>query len=102
MKGFVEGSIKGWYPCHDNKLADAAIMKDNSQMTPDSIKQTSEGIFYSGDSMKMGIGVMANDRMKDFHAKLVKAGVIPDSVDISQSHTTAFADKGLLLDLKPK
>lgn len=109
VKCFVDGSITGWYNYlyNDNKAANAAIIAANPDMTQESIdyaisKLKSEGIVDSGDSLTMGIGAMTDARMKDFYAKMVKAGVIPDGVDISQSYTTAFVDKGVGLDLKPK
>lgn len=108
VKCFVDGSIKGWYTYlyGDNTAANAAIIAANPDMTQESIdyaigKLKSEGIVDSGDTLTMGIGAMTDDRMKDFYAKMVKAGVIPDGVDIAQSYTTAFVDKGVGLELKP-
>ncbi len=109
VKCFVEGSIKGWYTYlyGDNKAANEAIIAANPDMTQESIDYAithlkSEGIVDSGDTLTMGIGVITDERMKDFYAKMVKAGVIPDGIDIAQSYTTAFVGKGVGLELKPK
>lgn len=109
VKCFVDGSIIGWYHYlyGDASAANALIMKDNPDMTQESIdfaiaKMKEAGIVDSGDTETLGIGAMTDERMKDFYAKMVKAGVIPDGLDITQAYTTAFVNKGVGLDLKPK
>jgi NitT/TauT family transport system substrate-binding protein len=107
VKCFVDGSIKGWYNYlyGDNTAANALIKKDNPDMSDESIafaisKMKDAGIVDSGDTLTMGIGAMTDERMSDFYAKMIKAGVIPDGIDIKQSYTLAFVDQKVGMDLK--
>ncbi len=107
VKCFVDGSAIGWtnYLYGDNAAANALIMEANPEMTAEqidfSIAQMKEyGIVDSGDAETLGIGAMTDERNADFYAKMVKAGVIEDGIDIKQSYTLEFINKGVGLDLK--
>ncbi len=107
VKCFVEGSIKGWYNYlyGDNSAANAMIKKDNPDMSDDQIafsiaKLKEYGIVDSGDSEKMGIGAMTDERMQSFYAKMVKAGVMKEGIDIKKAYTLDFVGKGVGLELK--
>ena len=104
---FVDGTAKGWYNYlyGDNKAANEAIKKDNPDITDEqiafSISQMKKfGIVDSGDTEKLGIGAMTDERMKSFYDKMVKAKVIQAGIDISKSYTLQFVNKGVGLDLK--
>lgn len=106
---FVDASIKGWYNYmyNDRSAADALIKADNPDMTQDAIDyavevMTANGIVDSGDSLELGIGAMTDERMTDFYAKMVEAGVVPGGLDISSSYSLAFVNTGVGLDLKPE
>jgi NitT/TauT family transport system substrate-binding protein len=108
VKCFVEGSIRGWYNYiyGDNSAANDLILSDNPDMTMDKIefaiaKMKDEGIVDSGDTETLGIGAMTDERMNDFYAKMVEAGVIEAGLDISTSYSLDFVNAGLGLDLKP-
>jgi len=107
VKCFVDGSIKGWYNYlyGDNAAANAMIKKDNPDMSDESIafaieKMKEDGIVDSGDTETLGVGAMTDERMADFYAKMVAAGVIPDGIDIKQSYTLAFVNQKVGMDLK--
>jgi ABC-type nitrate/sulfonate/bicarbonate transport systems, periplasmic components len=107
VKCFVDGSAKGWYNYlyGDNSAANELIKKDNPDMSDDQIAFSIEklkeyGIVDSGDTETLGIGAMSEARMKSFYEKMVKAGVLKDGIDISQSYTLDFVNKGVGLDLK--
>lgn len=107
VKCFVEGSIKGWYNYlyNDRSAADALIKADNPDMSDDQIayavdKMKEFGIVDSGDAETMGIGVITEEKVKDFYDKMVKAGVIGDTIDWKASFDTSFAGKGVGMDLK--
>ncbi|MAA98915.1 MAG: nitrate ABC transporter substrate-binding protein [Stappia sp.] len=109
VKCFVEGSAIGWYNFlyGDNSAATKAIMSANPEMTTEQIafsieKMKEYGIVDSGDTETMGIGAMTDARMDDFYAKMVKAGVVEDGLDIKQSYTLDFVNKGVGLDIKKK
>ncbi len=109
VKRFVEASIIGWYNYlyGDNKLANAAIKKENPDMTDDKIANgialmKEYGIADSGDTLKNGIGAMTDEKMKSFFDKMVKAGVVKASVDYKKSYTLDFVNKGVGLNLRPK
>ena len=58
------------------------------------------GIVDSGDSEKLGIGAMTDERMQSFYDKMVKANVLPAGIDIKKAYTLDFVNKGVGLDLK--
>ena len=83
MQRFVDASAIGWYHYlyGDNTKANAAIKKDNPDMTDEQIafsiaKMKEYGLVDSGDTLKLGIGAMTDARMKDFFDQMVKAGVV--------------------------
>jgi NitT/TauT family transport system substrate-binding protein len=109
VQRFVDASIIGWYHYlyGDNAAANAAIKKDNPDITDGQIafsiaKMRDYGIVDSGDSLTMGIGAMTDQRMKSFFDKMVKAGVVESGLDYRKSYTLAFVNKKVGLDLRPK
>lgn len=104
---FVDGSAKGWYNYlyGDNKAANDAIKAANPDMTDEliafSIAQMKKfGIVDSGDTEKLGIGAMTDERMQGFYDKMVKAKVMKEGIDIKKAYTLQFVNKGVGLDLK--
>ena len=107
VKCFVEGSIKGWYNYlyGDNDAANALIQEANPEMTSDKIayaieKMKENGIVDSGDAETMGIGVITDEKVADFYAKMVEAGVIEDTIDPKVAYNTTWVGQGLGMDLK--
>ncbi|RUU15583.1 ABC transporter substrate-binding protein, partial [Mesorhizobium sp. M6A.T.Ca.TU.002.02.2.1] len=85
---FVDGSAKGWYNYlyGDNAAANAAIKKDNPDISDEQIAFSIEqmkkfGIVDSGDTEKLGIGAMTDARIQSFYDKMVKAKVVPADID---------------------
>ncbi|MCC6203541.1 MAG: ABC transporter substrate-binding protein [Hyphomicrobiales bacterium] len=104
---FVDGSAKGWYNYlyGDNKAANEMIKKDNPDITDEQIAFTISqlkkfGIVDSGDSEKLGIGAMTDEKMQDFYDKMVAAKVIKPGIDIKKAYTLDFVNKGVGLELK--
>ncbi|MBZ9745374.1 ABC transporter substrate-binding protein [Mesorhizobium sp. CO1-1-7] len=104
---FVDGSAKGWYKYlyGDNKAANDMIKKDNPDMSDEQIAFSIEqmkkfGLADSGDTEKLGIGAMKEERIKSFYDKMVKAKVTPEGIDITKAYTLAFINKGVGLELK--
>ena len=109
VQRFVEASAIGWYHYlyGDNGKANAAIKKDNPDITDDQIafsinKMKEYGLVDSGDTLKLGIGAITDARVKDFFEQMVKAGVVKSDVDYKKAYTIQFVDKGVGLDLRPK
>ena len=109
VQRFVEASMIGWYHYlyGDNTKANAAIKKDNPDITDDQIafsiaKLKEYGVIDSGDTLKLGIGAITDARVKDFFEQMVKAGVVKPDVDYKKAYTTQFVDKGVGVDLRPK
>jgi NitT/TauT family transport system substrate-binding protein len=109
VQRFVDASAVGWYHYlyGDNSKAIAAIKKDNPDITDEQIafsiaKLKEYGLVDSGDTLKLGIGAMTDARMKDFFDRMVKAGVVKDSIDYKKAYTLQFVDKGVGLELRPK
>ncbi len=109
VQRFVDASAIGWYHYlyGDNAKANAAIKKDNPDITDEQIafsiaKLKEYGVVDSGDTLKLGIGAMTEARMKDFFDQMVKAGVVKSDVDYKKAYTLQFVDKGVGVDLRPK
>ena len=109
VQRFVDASMIGWYNYlyGDNAKANAAIKKDNPDISDDQIaysiaKMKQYGIVDSGDTKTLGIGAMTDERQKDFFDKMVKAGVIAGDLDYKKSYTIQFVNKKVGLDLEPK
>jgi NitT/TauT family transport system substrate-binding protein len=109
VQRFVDASIIGWYNYiyGDNRKANELIKKHNPEMTDDLIafsiaKMREYGIVDSGDSLKLGVGVVTEARVKSFFDKMVKAGVVNASVDWRQALNTRFIGKKVGMELRPK
>jgi NitT/TauT family transport system substrate-binding protein len=109
VQRFVDASTIGWYHYlyGDNAKANAAIKKDNPEMTDEQIeysvgKLKEHGIIDSGDTLTKGIGAMTDERVKDFFDQMVKAGLVKPTTDFRKAYTLQFVNKGVGLDLRPK
>lgn len=109
VQRFVDASTIGWYHYlyGDNKAANDMIKKDNPEMTDDQIafsigKMKEYGLVDSGDTLKVGIGAMTDERIKNFYDAMVKAKVVDVGVDYKKAYTLQFVNKGVGLDLRPK
>jgi len=109
VQRFVSASAIGWYRFlyGDNAAAIARIKRDNPEMTDARIaysiaKMKEYGIVDSGDTLKLGVGAMTDQRMKSFFDKMARAGVVKGNLDYRKSYTLQFVNKGVGLDLRPK
>jgi NitT/TauT family transport system substrate-binding protein len=106
---FVDGTALGWinYLYGDNAAANARIKTDNPDISDAQIAYSIEamkkyGIVDSLDAVAGGVGAMTAERHQAFYDKMVKAGVLPAGIDITQSFTLEFVNKGVGLDVKKK
>ena len=102
VKCFVEGSAKGWmnYLNGDPAAANALIKKDNPSMDDGQLaysiaKLKEYGIVQSGDADTLGIGGMTAEHIAAFYAKMVKAGVVKDGLDITKGYDLQFTGHGI-------
>src|SRR5579863_6076728 len=109
VQRFVDASTIGWYNYlyGDNAKANALIKKDNPEMTDEQIafsigKIKEYGLVDSGDTLKLGVGAMTDERIKDFFDSMVQAGVEKAGLDYKKAYTLQFVNKGVGLDLRPK
>ena len=109
VQRFVDASTIGWYHYlyGDNSKANELIKKDNPDMTDEqiafSIARIKEyGLVDSGDTLKLGVGAMTDERVKKFYDQMVKAGVVKPGLDYKKAYTLQFVNKGVGLDLRPK
>jgi len=109
VQRFVNASTIGWYHYlyGDNSKANAAIKKENPELSDEQIAFSLEklkeyGIVDSGDTLTKGIGAMTDDRWSDFYNKMVKAGVVKAGIDYKKAYTLQFVNQGVGLDLRPK
>jgi NitT/TauT family transport system substrate-binding protein len=104
---FVDASIIGWYNYlyGDPSKGNAAIKAENPEMSDEQIafsiaKMKEVGLVDSGVAADKGIGCFSDDNQKDFYAKMVKAGVVPDGIDVTKIYTNQFVCKKVGMDLK--
>jgi NitT/TauT family transport system substrate-binding protein len=102
VQRFVNASIEGWYSYlyGDPSPANALIKKDNPEETDEllayAIKNIKEyGVVDSGDSTKLGIGAMNDERWKAFHDVMSKQGVYPADLDYKKAYTLQFVNKAV-------
>jgi len=108
VQRFVDASILGWvhYLYGDRRLANAAMRRDNPEMTEAEIEASvalmkSQGIVDSGESLETGIGSMRDARIRDFFAQMVKAGLYKaGDVDLAKVATLQFVNRKVGLDEK--
>lgn len=108
VRRFVDASILGWanYLYGDRKAANAAMLRDNPEMTEDEIERSvalmkAQGIVDSGEALAKGIGAMSPERIRDFHAQMVKAGLYkPGEVDLAKVADFGFVNRGVGLEVK--
>ncbi len=109
VQRFVDASAIGWYHYlyGDNKKANELIKKENPELTDEQIafsiaKMKEYGVVDSGDTVKLGIGAMTDERVKDFFDKMVKVGIVKADTDYKKAYTLQFVDKGVGVDLRPR
>jgi NitT/TauT family transport system substrate-binding protein len=110
VQRFVDASVTGWvnYLYGNRQEANALMLKDNPEMTVAEIEASvalmkAQGIVDSGDSLLQGIGAMRPDRIADFHAQMVKAGLYKaGEVDLAKVATMKFVNKRVGIDLKSR
>lgn len=109
VQRFVDASIIGWYHYlyGDNAAANAAIKRDNPEMTDGQLafslaKMRERGIVDSGDALALGVGAMTDERVKSFFEKMSRAKVFPADLDHRQAYTLRFVNKKVGLELRPK
>jgi len=110
VQRFVDASILGWvnYLYGDRKAANAMMIKENPEMTEAEIEASvalmkQQGIVDSGEALRNGIGAMSAERIQDFYAQMVKAGLYkPGEVDLAKVATLQFVNKKVGMDVKTK
>jgi NitT/TauT family transport system substrate-binding protein len=100
VQRFVNASIEGWisYMTGDPSPGNELIKKDNPDMTDEkiayAIKVMNEyGIIDSGDSKKLGIGAMTDERWERFYKINVETGVYPADMNYKKAYTLQFVNK---------
>lgn len=107
VQRFVDASILGWanYLYGDRKAANALMLRDNPEMSEDEIERSvalmkSLGIVDSGEALERGIGAMNPERVRDFHAQMVKAGLYKaGEVDLDKVADFGFVNRGVGLEV---
>ena len=109
VQRFVDASAIGWYHYlyGDNSKANAAIKKENPDITDDEIAFSIDelkkyGVVDSGDALTLGIGAMTDAHWKNFFGEMVKIGMVKADTDYKKAYTLQFVDKGVGVDLRPK
>lgn len=109
VQRFVDASAIGWYHYlyGDNSGGNALIRTDNPDISESQIAFSvsalrDSGIVDSGDSLRLGIGAMTDERWRAFFETMVKTNMVDPRTDYRSAYTLDFVNKGVGLDLRPK
>ncbi|WP_454758976.1 ABC transporter substrate-binding protein [Caulobacter segnis] len=97
VQAFVEATAAGWksYLYGDAKPGDAAILKDNPEMTQDVLDQAREKMRSYGIVGKDAeIGQMSDARWAEFFKVASEQGVYPKDMDFKKAYSLQFLPKG--------
>lgn len=108
VQRFVDASIVGWYNFiyGDPKPALEMIKKLNPDLDDKKLAEERDQVIKlqlvdSGDALSKGIGAIDNRRIRDFGARMVKAGIYkPGEVDPDAVAVERFVNKKVGMDLK--
>lgn len=108
VQRFVDASIIGWYNFlyGDAKPGLEMIKKLNPDMDDKKLAAEREQVIKlqlvdSGDALSKGIGAIDNARIRDFGARMIKAGIYKaGEVDPDAVATERFVNKKVGMDLK--
>jgi NitT/TauT family transport system substrate-binding protein len=104
VQRFVDASILGWRRYLDGEdvsSANALIQRDNSAMTDGQIAFAREKLrawelIDSGDAVEDGIGAINLDRVREFYAAMVDAGMYAEGdLDPTAAVTLEFVNRGV-------
>lgn len=95
VQAFVEATAAGWksYLYGDPKPGDAAILKDNPEMTQDVLDQARDKMRTYGIVGQDGIGAMTDARWAEFFKVASEQGVYPKDLDYRRAYTLQFSPK---------
>jgi NitT/TauT family transport system substrate-binding protein len=104
VQRFVTATLEGWAEYLKGgaavEAANAAIKRDNPDMTDDKIAyafkvMNRHGLVKSGDALTLGVGAMTDARWKRFYDTMAAAGVFPKGLDVSKAYSLEFINKGV-------
>jgi len=84
------------------------MKRDKPEMTDEEMEASvqlmkAQGIVDSGGALLSGVGAMSNERIRDFLAQMVKAGLYqPGEIDVSKVATLQFVNQKIGMDLKTR
>ncbi|MDH4385986.1 MAG: ABC transporter substrate-binding protein [Caulobacter sp.] len=97
VRAFIQATAVGWksYLKGDAAAGDALILKDNPEMTPELLAHARTmmnqyGIVESGDSDKLGIGAMTDQRWADFFKVASDQGIYDKGLDYRRAYSLDF------------
>ncbi|MEI7570590.1 MAG: ABC transporter substrate-binding protein [Alcaligenaceae bacterium] len=107
VQKFVDASILGWvnFMYGDRQAATTLMVKDNPELSAAEVEASVElmkqqGIVDSGDAQTLGIGTMKAERIQDFYAQMIQAGLYrAGDVDLSQVAALQFVNKSVGVEL---
>ena len=101
VQRFVDASIRGWYSYLDNpEPGNALIKEDNPDMTDEFLaycfkKIKQYNIVLNDEAKAKGIGIMTDQRWKQFFNQMVEAGVFKSDIPYQDAYTLKFVNKGV-------
>ncbi|TVQ62412.1 MAG: ABC transporter substrate-binding protein [Spirulina sp. DLM2.Bin59] len=101
VQRFVDASIQGWYSYLENPEPGNQLIKEaNPEMTDEQMaygleQMINHGIVLSGDAATQGIGVMTDQRWREFFENMVAAGIFKAETDYTKAFTLDFIGKPL-------
>ena len=95
VQAFVEATAAGWtsYLQGDPKPGDAAILKDNPEMTQDVLDQARDKMRSYSVVPRTGVGAMTDARWAAFFAATSGQGVYPKGMDYKRAYSLDYLPK---------
>jgi NitT/TauT family transport system substrate-binding protein len=103
VQRFVAASLQGWasYLRGPRQAAHALMRRDNPELTEAELQASlalmkSQGLIESADTARLGLGTMKPERIQDFYAQMVKAGLYKaGEFDLSRVADFRFVNQGV-------
>lgn len=108
VRRFVDASILGWvhYLYGDASIAHRLIRRDNPEMTDGQLaysrrQMLERDVVDSGDALTLGVGAISDERVADFFAKMVAAGLYETGeLTPADGYDTRFVNRGVGVEEK--
>jgi NitT/TauT family transport system substrate-binding protein len=101
VRRFVEASALGWraYAEGDPAAGNALIKRANPEASDAQLAFSIDamrgfGLVSGGAAARLGVGAIPEDKVRDFHAAMARAGLVPPTLDWRAAYDDRFVNRG--------